>query len=86
MVNGVKNIPKFNVCKVNVIIRELSVFQDNNVYLYLSRGVSLSTKPFLAKVQYFVFFTVACKEGREGIYVEFVDSVSKDYGSIIIKQ
>lgn len=50
MVNGAKNISKDHVCKVNVIICELNVFQRNNDLMYLSRGVSLWSKFFLVEV------------------------------------
>ena len=46
MVNEAKNISKVHLCKVNVIICELGVFQRNNDYLYLSRGVSLWSNVF----------------------------------------
>ena len=42
-------------------------------------------KPFLAKVQYFVFFTIFCKEGHEGTSIGFVNNVGYGYGSIVIE-
>ena len=86
VVNGAKNISKDHVCKVNVIICELNVFQRNNDLMYLSRGVSLWSKFFLVEVQYFVFLIVDGKKGHEDPSVEFVDSVGQGYGSIFIVQ
>ena len=85
MVNEAKSIFKINLCKVNVIIYEFNVFQCNDDYLYLSCGVSLWSKPFLAKVWYLCFFTVACKHGHEVASVEFVDIVVWGYGSTTIE-
>ena len=50
MVNRSKCVSEVNICNIDVFIGEYRVFEGCYDHLDLSRGISLWTKTFLAKV------------------------------------
>ena len=50
MVDGSKSVAEVNVCKVNILRGESSIFEGDNDHLDLSGCVSLRSKAFLAKM------------------------------------
>ena len=61
MVDESEDIFEVYICQVYIFVGEFYVFEGYCDCLYLSRGITLWSESFLAKVDYSVLFSVAYK-------------------------